>query len=182
MLNRFLSSIGAMVVLLAFSSVTFAQTYGTKGYAPGAWKPDELPKDLAKPKPFDAHDLSAVWSMPTRPGYFERHSLNDKWLDIKDKSVPDQMRSEAYPPPMTPWGKANSRPRSLATAREPFRREKGNDAVSTCEPMGYPRDLWEANLRPFEFIQTPDRVLQHMQFHDLWRTIWTDGRQLPEKS
>src|ERR1051326_2938042 len=34
--------------------------------------------------------------------------------------------------------------------------------------------------RPFELIQTQDRVLQHMQFHDVWRTIWTDGRELPK--
>src|ERR1700680_5086632 len=74
MLNRFSTSIVAMVALLAFSSVAFAQTYGTKGYAPGAWKPDELPKDLAKPKPFDALHLSPCWSVPTRPGLFARHS------------------------------------------------------------------------------------------------------------
>ncbi len=145
-----------------------------------AWKPDELPKDLAKPKPFDPHDLSAVWSMPTKPGYFERHSLNDKWLDNQDKSVPDQMKSDAYPPPMTPWGKAKFEATKPSYGPRSVPPGEGNDAVSTCEPMGYPRDLWEANLRPFEFVQTPDRVLQHMQFHDLWRTIWTDGRQLPK--
>jgi hypothetical protein len=180
MLNRFLNSILVMVALLAFSCVAFAQTYGTKGYSPGAWKPDELPKTLAKPKTFEPHDLSAVWSMPTRPGYFERHSLNDKWLDIKDKSVPNQMRSEAYPPPMTAWGMAKFEATKPSYGPRAVPPGKGNDAVSSCEPMGYPRDLWEANLRPFEFVQTSDRVLQHMQFHDLWRTIWTDGRQLPK--
>src|SRR6202011_2712610 len=102
MLNRFLSSIGATVTLLAFSSLTFAQTYGTKGYAPGAWKPDELPKDLAKPKPFDPHNLSGVWSMPTKG--FEKHSLTSKQLDIKN--VPVEMKQNSVPPPMTAWGKA----------------------------------------------------------------------------
>ena len=180
MRNRLMSSIVVGVALLAFSCVTFAQTYGTKGYAPGAWKPDELPNDLAKPKPFDPHDLSAVWSMPTKPGYFERHSLNDKWLDNHDKSVPDQMRSDAYPPPMTSGGKARFDATKPSYGPRSVPPGEGNDAVSSCEPMGYPRDLWEANLRPFEFVQTPDRVLQHMQFHDLWRIIWTDGRQLPK--
>jgi hypothetical protein len=180
-MRKRLASFLALLTLLLFSRVTFAQTYGTPGYSPGAWKPEDLAKRPASPpKSFSPHDLSGMWSMPTRPGYFERHSLNDKWLDIKDKSVPDQMKSQTYPPKMTPWGQAkfdatrpSYGPRSVAPG-------EGNDDVSTCEPMGYPRDLWEANLRPFELIQTPDRVLQHMQYHDVWRTIWTDGRALPK--
>src|SRR6266852_1062574 len=142
MWTRLLNSGQVMMALLAFSCVAFAQKYGTGGYSPGAWKPAELPNELAKPKPFNAHDLSGVWSTPTTAGYFERHSLDDKWIEIKDRKVPPQMRSNTSPPPMT--------------------------------------DLWEANLRPFEFIQIPDRVLQHMQYHDTWRTIWTDGRALPK--
>lgn len=180
MRNRLVASVGVLLVVGACSSPLLAQTYGTKGYSPGAWKPEELPKDLAKTKRFDPHDLSAVWSMPTKPGYFERHSLNDKWLEIKDKSVPDQMKSDTYPPPMTPWGKAKFEATKPSYGPRSVPPGEGNDEVSTCEPMGYPRDLWEANLRPFEFIQISGRVLQHMQFHDLWRTIWTDGRQLPK--
>ena len=181
MRNRvFVNAMGASAILLAFSCVAFGQVYGTKGYSPGAWPPDELPKELSAPKPFNPHDLSGVWSMPTRPGYFERHSLTDHWLEIKDKSVPDQMKSDTNTPPMTPWAKAKFEanlpsygPRSVAPG-------EGNDPVSNCDPMGYPRDLWEANLRPFEFVMASDRVLLHMQFHDLWRTIWTDGRNLPK--
>ncbi len=36
MRNRLMSSIVVGVALLAFSCVTFAQAYGTKGYAPGS--------------------------------------------------------------------------------------------------------------------------------------------------
>jgi hypothetical protein len=180
MRNRWMRLAGVVVAVLACSPIAFAQTYGTNGYAPGAWKPEELPKELAKPKPFDPHDLSTLWSTPTKPGYFERHSFNDKWLDIKDKKVPDQMKSDTYPPPMTAWGKAKFAATKPSYGPRAVAPGEGNDDVSTCEPMGYPRDLWEANLRPFEFIQVSDRVLQHMQYHDLWRTIWTDGRKLPK--
>jgi hypothetical protein len=179
MRNRFMSSIMVVVAVLGCSCVTFAQTYGTKGYSPGAWKPEELPKEVAKPKPFDPHNLSGVWSMPTKRGYFERHSLNDKAIKI-DPSVPPQMGSDTTPPPMTPWGKAKFDETKVSYGPRSVPPGLGNDPVSTCEPMGYPRDLWEANLRPFEFIQTPERVLQHMQFHDVWRTVWTDGRALPK--
>jgi hypothetical protein len=180
MSKRLLNSVGVLVALLSFSCITFAQTYGTAGYSPGAWKPDELPKELSKPKPFNAHDLSGVWSTPTTAGYFERHSLDDKWIDIKDRKVPPQMRSNTSPPPMTEWGKAKFEANKVSYGPRAVEPEFNNDPVSQCEPLGYPRDLWEANLRPFEFIQTPDRVLQHMQYHDTWRTIWIDGRALPK--
>jgi hypothetical protein len=180
MRNRFPHPVMILMMLLAFSCAAFAQTYGTKGYSPGAWKPEELPKELSKPKPFSPHDLSGVWSTPTTRGYFERHSLNDKWMEIKDPKVPPQMRSDASPPPMTAWGKAKFDANRVSYGPRAVEPGLGNDPVSQCEPLGYPRDLWEANLRPFEFIQTPDRVLQHMQYHDTWRTIWTDGRALPK--
>ena len=180
MWTRLLISGQVMMALLTFSCVAFAQTYGTAGYSPGAWKPDELPKELSKPKPFNAHDLSGVWSTPTTAGYFERHSLDDKWMEVKDKKVPPQMRSNTSPPPMTDWGKGKFEANKVSYGPRAVEPEFNNDPVSQCEPLGYPRDLWEANLRPFEFIQIPDRVLQHMQYHDTWRTIWTDGRALPK--
>src|SRR5690242_12971038 len=104
MRKEFINSLGVLVFVLAASGLALAQSYGTKGYAPGAWKPDELPKELAAAKPFNSHDLSGVWSMPTKVN-FERHSLNDKRLTIQDKSLPGEMRAQSYPPPMTAWGK-----------------------------------------------------------------------------
>jgi hypothetical protein len=179
MRKRRLNSSLILGAMIAFSCAMFAQTYGTSGYAPGAWKPDELPKELSKPKPYNPHDLSGVWSTPTTAGYFERHSLNDKWVVTNDKKAPPQMRSNASSPQMTDWGEAKFDANKVSYGPRAVEPEKNNDPVSQCEPLGYPRDLWEANLRPFEFIQLPDRVLQHMQYHDVWRTIWTDGRALP---
>jgi len=179
MRNRVMSPILVPVALLACSCVTFAQTYGTKGYSPGAWKPDELPKGVSDPKPFNAHDLSGVWSLPTTQGYFERHSLNDKAVKIPP-GTPEQFGESAFPPPMTAWGKAkfdsykpNYGPRSVPPGQ-------GNDPIGDCDPMGYPQDLFRAHLLPWEFLVLPDQVLQHMQFRDAWRIIWTDGRDLPK--
>jgi hypothetical protein len=180
MRNRLTDFLVMVAMVVAFSAVAYGQTYGTKGYSPGAWKPEELPKDLAKPKAFNAHDFNGVWSSPTKPGYFERHALNDKWLDIKDKSIPDQMRSQTYPPPMTPWAKEKFEATKPSYGPRSVPPGLGNDAVSTCDPMGYPRDLYEANLRPFEIVQASDRLLVHMQYHDIWRTVWMDGRELPK--
>src|SRR5437899_67511 len=102
MRRQFMNPLGVLMFLLAVSGVALAQTYGTKGYAPGAWKPEKLPKELSAPRPFDPHDLSGVWSMPTRG--FEKHSLTSKPLALEH--VPNEMKQTSVPPPMTPWGKA----------------------------------------------------------------------------
>jgi hypothetical protein len=47
-----------------------------------------------------------------------------------------------------------------------------------CDPPGYVR-LFQYNYG-FEFIQMPDRVFQFFELTHTWRTIWTDGRKLPE--
>ena len=90
------------------------------------------------------------------------------------------MRSQTYPPPLTDWGKAKFEATKPSYGPRSVPPGLGNDTVSTCDPMGYPRDLYEANLRPFEIIQTPDRMLIHMQYHEIWRQVWTDGRDLPK--
>ena len=60
MRNQLLHSLGVLAAIAALSGVAFAQTYGTKGYAPGTWKPDELPPVVSQAKPFNAHDFSGV--------------------------------------------------------------------------------------------------------------------------
>jgi hypothetical protein len=176
MSNRILNSAVVLVGALAIAGLAFAQTYGTKGYAPGAWPPDQLPKALSNPKPLDPHDLSGVWSMPTKG--FEKHSLTSGPLDLQH--VPIEMKQNSFPPPMTAWGKAKFDATKVSYGPRSVPPGTGNDPVSTCDPLGYPRAIWEANLRPFEFVMARDRVLQHMQYHDVWRTIWTDGRALPK--
>ena len=176
MSNRILNAAAVLLASLALAGPALAQTYGTKGYAPGAWKPEELPKTLSTIKPFDPHDLSGVWSMPTKG--FEKHSLTSKPVAIEH--VPTEMKQTSVPPPMTAWGKAKLDATKVSYGPRSVPPGTGNDSVSTCDPLGYPRALWEANLRPFEFVMVRDRVLQHMQYHDIWRTIWTDGRALPK--
>jgi hypothetical protein len=53
-----------------------------------------------------------------------------------------------------------------------------NDPLIICDPLG--------NMRSFgynygmEFVQTPTRVFQFFEWSHTWRTIWTDGRKLPD--
>jgi len=57
---------------------------------------------------------------------------------------------------------------------------KINDpAVIYCDPQGMPRqDLYE--LRATQILQTPAKVLVMYQWGRVWRSIWQDGRDIPQ--
>ncbi len=111
--------------------------------------------------PFNAKDLSGVWGFNGVGGTFDKN-----------------------PPPMTPWGKQQQ----AATIGdkneygEPLHNKdtsgEGGGAAVNCDPKGWPR-LHTYNYG-FEFVMLPDRVLQFFELTHTWRTIWTDGRKLPE--
>ena len=54
-----------------------------------------------------------------------------------------------------------------------------NDPLDGCDPAGFPRNLL-FELRPFQVVQTRNRILILYQYQRVWRVIWTDGRELPK--
>jgi len=54
----------------------------------------------------------------------------------------------------------------------------GNDPLGDANPPGLLRTL--IYPRPVQIIQLPDRVVQLFEYGHFWRTIWTDGRAVPE--
>lgn len=55
----------------------------------------------------------------------------------------------------------------------------GNDPRNRCEPLGFPR-INHYNIRVTQIFQNPYKVALLYQYDNRWRTIWTDGRELPE--
>jgi hypothetical protein len=56
-----------------------------------------------------------------------------------------------------------------------------NDPLSTVgDPSGFPRIL-NYELRTVQIVHTPLQVLMMYAFNKTWRSIWTDGRQLPKE-
>jgi hypothetical protein len=55
-----------------------------------------------------------------------------------------------------------------------------NDPMPGCDPQGFPRIVLH-NFRTSRIIQTPENVVILYEFNKKWRTIWTDGRQLPKE-
>ena len=109
-----------------------------------------------KSKPFDAHDFSGVWNPAPR-------------MQPKGEVHPLDLGGHPDPlPPFSPAGQA----KYLAN-------KKFIDAgdVLDCDPFGTAKNFFTP--RPFENIQARDRLLQHFEYYDNWREIWTDGRDFP---
>jgi hypothetical protein len=81
--------------------------------------------------------------------------------------------------PLTPAGDALGKTHHSGDGARMVPADQINDPLSTmADPSGFPRNLL-FELRPFEVVQMPNKVLMLYMFEKRWRVIWTDGRQLP---
>ena len=69
---------------------------------------------------------------------------------------------------------ANAHPEEHIGRRRAVPPANDTDPASHCNPEGLTRALLYPD--PIEFIQLPDRILQHFQWRYYIRTIWLDGR------
>jgi hypothetical protein len=68
--------------------------------------------------------------------------------------------------------KSSNGPNQVAPAEE-------NDPAHVCDPQGFPREeLFE--VRATQILQTPVQTILLYTYNKVWRTIWTDGRELPK--
>ena len=143
-----------------------------------------------KSGPAPRHDLSGVWDATGDPGSggpppgIQATGANEHRAILPDNiSPPGGERDEKRIPnplPYTPLGESTlegHKPTGLGVRSVPA--IEGNDPVDICDPPGFPRmDLSE--FRTLEIVQAEDKVLVLNQFFRTWRTIWTDGRELPK--
>lgn len=123
-----------------------------------------------KPGPAPLHDLSGIWE-PV-PAY------RDGVMFTGPRDMPSDPQHEAIMP-YTPLGKQTmlSHKTGFGTNIAPI--TEINDPFDTCDPIGFPRiELF--NLRAVQIVQTKDQVLMLYQNTRTFRTIWTDGRDLPK--
>ena len=165
MLDRLMGAMIAITVVLALSSLAFAQN-GKQGSRKA--KAPIASNKPASNKPFDAHDLSGFWDITNigqPPGALNETSNNR--------------------PPMTPWGlemfhKTKTGPGGTALSNGAHPNEKDwNDPIRWCDPVGFPRVMWNPAPRAMRFAQASDEVVQFFETDRAWRDIWTDGRKLP---
>lgn len=120
---------------------------------------------LSQNRPFDPHDLNGYWELANvgRP----HGALNTIGSNR---------------PPMTDWAKGifsktKTGYKELSTGV--FPQKDWNDPALWCDPLGFPRILWEPTTPAMRFAQAHDELIQFFESGRAWRDIWTDGRKLP---
>jgi hypothetical protein len=161
-----LSTAGAIVALLVVPRVAFGQGEVRQ---PGA-KYDFDFKGV-KPAPAPRRDISGVWEPAAGAGA----GINANGAQ--------QMPSDGKPEhelPYTPEGRAAflSHKPTFGVTMVPS--ALTNDPMPGCDPQGFPRIVLH-NFRTSRIIQTPENVVILYEFNKKWRTIWTDGRQIPKE-
>jgi hypothetical protein len=153
---RLAGSLGALTAVLVFLPTGFAQVNIQ------ADQPSETAKSQNAPASL-SHDLSGVW------------------MQYRDGDVPGTPGmngvNERFRPPLTPWGQARFDAAKPLSGAKAVAGKEDNSALR-CEQSGPPQVLVLPN--PWEIVQIPGRVLMFFEEQHIWRTIWTDGRQLPK--
>ena len=138
-------------------------------------------------KPYDKHDLSGIW---TRNGTPAGYGGGGTCRDCGDRGFSNDV------PPFTPlgqkmfdankpsYGRNLGSPDANAHTEEHIGRRRavppanGTDPYQYCNPGGLTRALIYPD--PLEMNVLPDKIMQQFEWTYATRTIWTDGRKLPE--
>lgn len=153
-------AIAILATLFFFSAITMAQSAGPQsGTQQGSpWKYDGHNRVVGSGGPAPMHDLTGSWAGP-RSG----------------AGVPDFKRGEV--PPMTLLGQQLF---SANKSMDRFGPAGTNDTTAmTCDPLGFPRSAIDTIVE-MAFATMSDRVVVLYPYQQIWREIWTDGRELPK--
>jgi hypothetical protein len=168
-----LAALGFVLAALICAPVARAQ----------AAPPQSVPVDLdpwGLPVPPPAHNQKSAAA--------PRHDISGTWDPVNGQLDGVQFNgSQAFQED----GKADREPPYTALGRQEWQRNKpsigsrgvvpaqANDPVLACDPQGFPREnLFQ--LRTTQIVQTPLSVVILYEFDQIWRVIWTDGRELPK--
>src|SRR5438552_2060603 len=116
-------------------------------------------------------DLTGIWE-PT-PGY------RDGVQATGARNYPADEKPE-HELPFTPLGFETWKSHKPGWGVTAVPIEDNNDPFDICDPIGFPRiELF--NLRAIQIWQNKNQVLMVYQNSQVWRNIWTDGRELPKE-
>ena len=154
-----------MVVIAALSVLVFSPgTHAQSGQQPAA------ADDSPKPGPAPRRDLSGMWTPASGPG--------GGIQAFGVQAMPNDGKPE-HALPYTPYGLElyqSHRPLEGVDAVLPAFH---NDPRNKCEPLGFPR-VNHYNVRMTQFFQNPYKLVILYQYDNRSRSIWVDGRELPE--
>jgi hypothetical protein len=155
MLRAFTGIIAGVALLL--SALAAAQSDAPR--SPWKYYPDEVRANKGPGGPAPVRDITGTWVGEASGGGVKR-----------------LVRPES-PPPLTPLGKQlfdRNIPEgpgvAVAETNDPF--------VRYCDPYGFPRNMND-EIRSMTIAAPQNRTFILLNFGNVWREIWTDGRALP---
>jgi len=80
--------------------------------------------------------------------------------------------------PYTPYGLATYQSHKALEGIDAVLPAFQNDPRNLCEPLGFPRAN-HYNLRQTQILQNEFKVVILYEYAQIWRVIWTDGREVP---
>jgi hypothetical protein len=163
MRNPFMGAIVGLAAVLVFSSVASAQTAQPKqsDQAKSPWKFYPMDRAVGDGGPAPKRDLTGTWAGPGSG------MAVPKGDNVQDPTAP----------PLTPLGQqifAQNKPigkYSPGGTNDPHTRY--------CDPFGFPQNMTN-EIRGMTITASSNRTFILIQYMDLWREIWTDGRSLPK--
>ena len=163
MLNHLRVSVVLLVAVACFCLPVFAQS--ARPQQPIETKDQNT---TAPPAPF--HDISGTWTPANGPG--------DGIQANGVKAMPNDGKPE-HQLPFTPYGLETYKSHKALEGTDAVLPGLYNDPRDKCEPLGFPRaDFY--NLRETQIMQNEHKVAILYEYGQVWRVIWTDGRDLPK--
>lgn len=142
-----------------FSLVALALSFGARAQTASPEQPKAPKSQKAAPAP--RRDLSGIWAPEdTLEGISPRGVKSHAPFTALGENIANNVFKPGDGPRRVPIGRVN-------------------DPLDSCDPAGFPRDLL-FELRPFQVVQTPSKLLLAYQYQQVWRVIWKDGRELPK--
>jgi hypothetical protein len=166
MRNRCLSSIIALVAMLALSPVIFAQN------------------DAQTDAKTDAKTANqAIYVGEHHNGPVPQHDISGVWM----ASAGFESASRIHEPPSTflqPWALAKLNAEPIALRKDlPEGHAGGDTAIGTDEDISCSQISLSGFIikqKPIEIVQTPQRIFMFFEYEHTFREIWMDGRALPK--
>jgi len=159
------NSIAGLAAVFVFSLLANAQTtqpsqsnQANQGHSP--WKYYPMDRAVGDGGPAPKRDLTGTWAGPG-----------------SGAAVPKGTNAMTPTgPPLTPLGQ------QLFDMHKPIGKYSpaGTNDPHTryCDPFGFPQNMTN-EIRGMTITTMPNRTLILIQYMDVWREIWTDGRTLP---
>jgi hypothetical protein len=188
MAKRFAATLISLIAVSIFAPVIAAAQSVAR--QPGAVY--DFDRTDEKPAPAPKRDISGVWEPARGPGagLQGKGALSMGSCEYKEAGVPytgyaydpkapvpDCLKPKQEPP-YTPLGRKTLLAHIPTEGYRMVASALTNDPVPGCNPQGFPRIALHY-FRTSRIIQTPENVVILYEFNRKWRTIWTDGRELP---